>query len=112
MGKKNRPKGIREVAQKAKSRSSIGTGSNEAQVQPGDSPKKLEPDEQPPIPTQQNELKDWETYERIPLEALGYTFVESDLPPIVREWSVGDAVLCATLSELEYSDHEYGHTVI
>ena len=30
------------------------------------------------------------------LEALGYTFVESDLPPIVREWSIGDAVLCAT----------------
>lgn len=40
------------------------------------------------------------------LEALGYTFVKSDLPPIVREWSVGDAVLCATLSEFDYSDHE------
>ena len=40
------------------------------------------------------------------LEALGYTFVESDLPPIVREWSIGDAVLCGTLSEFYYSDHE------
>ena len=40
------------------------------------------------------------------LEALGYTFLESDLPPIVREWSIGDAVLCATLSEFDYSDHE------
>lgn len=40
------------------------------------------------------------------LEALGYTFIESDLPPIVREWSIGDAILCATLSEFDYSDHE------
>ena len=40
------------------------------------------------------------------LEALGYTFVESDLAPIVREWSVGDAVLCATLSAFDYSDHD------
>jgi hypothetical protein len=28
------------------------------------------------------------------LEALGYSFVESDLPAIVREWCVGDSVLC------------------
>jgi hypothetical protein len=45
------------------------------------------------------------------LEALGYTFVESDLPPIVREWCVGDAVLCATLSEFDYSDHESWKTL-
>ena len=35
------------------------------------------------------------------LEALGYTLAESDLPPIVREWGVGDAVLCATLGEID-----------
>lgn len=40
------------------------------------------------------------------LEALGYTFVESELPPIVREWCVGDSVLCATLSEFDHSDNE------
>ena len=40
------------------------------------------------------------------LEALGYKFVESDLPPIVRDWSIGDAVLCATLIEFDYSDKE------
>ena len=40
------------------------------------------------------------------LEALGYTLAESDLPPIVCEWRVGDAVLCATLGEFDYSDNE------
>jgi hypothetical protein len=40
------------------------------------------------------------------LESLGYTFIESDLPPIVRDWCVGDSVLCATLAEFDYSDNE------
>jgi hypothetical protein len=30
------------------------------------------------------------------LEALGHRFIESDLPPIVCEWRVGDDVLCLT----------------
>jgi hypothetical protein len=47
-----------------------------------------------------------ETISRKQLEALGYTFVESDLPAIVRERPVGDEVLCATLSEFDYSDCE------
>jgi hypothetical protein len=35
------------------------------------------------------------------VEALGYTFVESpDLPPIVRDWCVGDSILCVLQSEM------------
>ena len=40
------------------------------------------------------------------LEALGYTFVESDLPPIVRDWCVGDSVLCLISGEFDYFDSE------
>ena len=40
------------------------------------------------------------------LEALGYSFAQSDLPPIVREWCVGDAVLCLVSGEFDYFDNE------
>lgn len=40
------------------------------------------------------------------LEALGYTFVESDLPPIVRDWCVDDSVLCLIRGEFNYFDAE------
>ena len=40
------------------------------------------------------------------LEALGYMFVESDLPPIVRDWCVGDSVLCLVEGEFQYMDRE------
>ena len=40
------------------------------------------------------------------LEALGYTFVESDLPAIVREWCVGDSVLCLVRGEFDYFENE------
>lgn len=40
------------------------------------------------------------------IEALGYTFVESDLPPIVRDWCVGDSVLCLIEGEFDYSQRE------
>ena len=40
------------------------------------------------------------------LEALGYKFVESDLPPIVRDWCVGDSVLCLIQGEFDYFDNE------
>lgn len=36
------------------------------------------------------------------LEVLGCTFVESDLPPIVREWCIGDSVLCLVSGEFDY----------
>ena len=38
------------------------------------------------------------------IEALAYRFVESDLPPIVRDWSIGDEVLCLVEGEFNYSD--------
>lgn len=35
------------------------------------------------------------------VEALGYTFVENpDLPLVVRDWCVGDSILCILQSEL------------
>lgn len=35
------------------------------------------------------------------IEALGYTFVENpDLPPIVKDWCVGDSILCVLQSEM------------
>jgi len=40
------------------------------------------------------------------VEALGYTFVESELPPVVRDWCVGDSVLCLIEGEFEYFDRE------
>ena len=40
------------------------------------------------------------------LEARGYKFVESDLPSIVRNWCVGDSILCLTQGEFEYFDNE------
>ena len=40
------------------------------------------------------------------LEAAWLHVCKSDLPPIVREWSIGDAVLCATFSEFDYFDSE------
>ena len=40
------------------------------------------------------------------LEALGYTFVESNLPPIARDWCVGDSLLCLIEREFEYFDYE------
>ena len=40
------------------------------------------------------------------IEALGYEFVESDLPPIVRDWCVDDTVLCLIEGEFSYSDLE------
>ena len=43
-------------------------------------------------------------YEPKQLEALGYKFVESDLPPIVRDWCVGNSVLCLIEGEFSYSD--------
>ena len=43
---------------------------------------------------------------RTQLEALGYTFFESDLPPIVRDWCVGDSVLCLMAGEFDYMDHQ------
>ena len=43
---------------------------------------------------------------RSQLEALGYKFVESDLPAIVRDWCVGDSVLCLTFDKLDYQDDQ------
>ena len=43
---------------------------------------------------------------RAQLEAFGYTFVESDLPPIVREWSVRWCSAVRPLNEFDYSDNE------
>lgn len=43
---------------------------------------------------------------RSQLDALGYQFVESDLPAIVRDWYVGDSVLCLTFEELDYQDDQ------
>jgi hypothetical protein len=40
------------------------------------------------------------------LETLGYSFVESDLPAIVREWCVGDSVLCLVRGEFDYFENE------
>lgn len=40
------------------------------------------------------------------IEALGHTRVESDLPPIVRDWCVGDSVLCLVQGEYQYMDRE------
>lgn len=40
------------------------------------------------------------------IEALGYSLAQSDLPPIVRDWCVGDSVLCLVQGEFEYSDRE------
>lgn len=40
------------------------------------------------------------------LEAAGYTFVEFDLPAIVREWCVGDSVLCLVRGEFDYFENE------
>jgi hypothetical protein len=42
------------------------------------------------------------------LEALGYTFVESDLPTIVRDWCVGDSVLCLVRGEFDCFENEDG----
>jgi len=44
---------------------------------------------------------------RSQLEALGYTFVESDLPAIVRDWCVGNEVLCLISGEFDYFDNEW-----
>ncbi len=40
------------------------------------------------------------------LEALGHTHVESDLPPIVRDWCIGDWILCLVEGEFQYMDRE------
>lgn len=40
------------------------------------------------------------------LEALGYKFVELDLPPMVRDWCAGDSVLCLVEGRVKYSDRE------
>ena len=37
------------------------------------------------------------------VEGLGYTFVEKDLPLIVKDWCVGDEVLCLVEGEFPYS---------
>ena len=37
------------------------------------------------------------------VEALGYTFVEKDLPSIVKDWCVGDEILCLIEGEFPYS---------
>ena len=37
------------------------------------------------------------------VEALGYTFVEKDLPLIVKDWCVGDEILCLVEGEFPYS---------
>ena len=37
------------------------------------------------------------------VEELGYTFVEKDLPLIVKDWCVGDEVLCLVEGEFPYS---------
>jgi hypothetical protein len=42
------------------------------------------------------------------VEALGYTFVDSNLPAIVREWCVGDPVLCLVRGEFDYFEKKYG----
>lgn len=43
---------------------------------------------------------------RAKLEALGYTFVESDLPPLVRDWCIGDSVLCLVEGEFDFFDYD------
>ena len=40
------------------------------------------------------------------IEALGYKLVDSDLPPIVRDWCIGDSVLCLVEGEFQYMDPE------
>ena len=40
------------------------------------------------------------------IAALGHTHVESDLPPIVRDWCVGDLILCLVEGEFDYMDLE------
>lgn len=37
------------------------------------------------------------------VEALGYTFVEKDLPLIVKDWCIGDEILCLIEGEFPYS---------
>jgi len=37
------------------------------------------------------------------VEALGYTFVEKDLPSIVKDWCIGDDILCLIEGEFPYS---------
>jgi len=38
---------------------------------------------------------------RAQLEALGHTFIGSDLPPIVQDWCVGDSVLSLVEGEFQ-----------
>jgi len=46
------------------------------------------------------------THGRKQLEALDYTFVESDLPAIVRAWCGGDSVLCLVRGDFDYFENE------
>ncbi len=40
------------------------------------------------------------------VKELGYQFVESDLPAIVRDWCVGDSILCLIQGEFPYRSWE------
>ena len=40
------------------------------------------------------------------LEALGFTYIESDLARIVRDWCVGDSILCLVEGEFDYVSSE------
>jgi hypothetical protein len=39
---------------------------------------------------------------RTQLEALGHTHVQKELPAIVRDWCVGDSILCLVQGEFDY----------
>jgi hypothetical protein len=40
------------------------------------------------------------------VEELGYTFVEKDLPPIIKEWCISDSILCLIENEFPYKSTE------
>jgi hypothetical protein len=45
---------------------------------------------------------------RAVIESLGYSFVENpDLPSIVRNWCIGDSILCLIEGEFPYSSGEW-----
>src|SRR5262249_31591972 len=57
LGEKDGAKGVRTLAQESKTGAAIGVTRNEIQLQPGDVPKKTEPDKKSHVPAQQNELR-------------------------------------------------------
>ena len=66
LSEQNRSKGVGASAQESKASATIGMSRDKVEINSGDLPQKAKPDEEPHIPSQEDELQDRDADEHVP----------------------------------------------